>query len=224
MQNLSDRGIPRYLGSFDSGEGICLVQEYIDAVPLTKLGRCSVEQVKAIATSVLEILKYLQSQMPPIFHRDIKPENILISKEGKIYLVDFGLARVGNVRPMALSTMMAGTPGFMPPEALHNFPLSRSSDLYSLGVTLICLLTGTRSYDVTELINRSTFRLKFQHLVPHVEQNFLSWLEKMIEVDARMHSPSASVAASALQQLGDVSLLEESQLKELKTIAIRNDS
>lgn len=218
LQKLSHQGIPRYLDSFDSGEGICLVQEYIDAVPLSQSGHCSVERVKAIATSVLEILKYLQSQMPPIIHRDLKPENLLIGKEGEVYLVDFGLARVGSDLPMALSTRMAGTPGFMPPEALHNLPLSMSSDLYSLGVTLICLLTGTKSYDVSEMIDFSTFRLKFQHLVPQVERNFINWLEKLIEVDAKMRFSSASVAASSLEKLNDASLQEEIQRTELKTI------
>lgn len=208
LQKLSHPKIPRYLNSFDSGEGMCLVQEYIDAQPLSIWGKCTLEQVSSIAFALLEILEYLQSQNPPLIHRDIKPENILMKQNGDIYLVDFGLARKSD-RPMALSTMMAGTPGFMPPEVFHNLPLSLNSDLYSLGVTLICLLTGTKSFEISNLINQATFRLEFQHLVPQVDRSFVRWLEKMIEVDARMRFSRASIASSQLSRLSELVVEEE---------------
>jgi serine/threonine protein kinase len=126
LQGLNHPGIPRYLAQFDPSNGLCLVQEYKEAQPLSKLRVFSPEEIKSIATQVLEILIYLQKRKPSIFHRDIKPENVLVDEissvsslpdggEIKAYLIDFGLARIGN-NTMALSSLIGGTLGFMPPE------------------------------------------------------------------------------------------------------------
>ena len=79
LQQLKHPGIPRYLDSFDSGEGLCLVQEYIDANPLSTPRSFSPEEIKEIAVQLLEILIYLQTRIPPVFHQDIKPENVLVN-------------------------------------------------------------------------------------------------------------------------------------------------
>jgi serine/threonine protein kinase len=80
LQNLSHPGIPRYLDSFDTNDGYCIVQEYKDAKPLSEPRSFDAEQVKQIAIAILEILVYLQNRVPPIIHRDLKPENILIDE------------------------------------------------------------------------------------------------------------------------------------------------
>lgn len=112
----------------------------------------SPDEIKQIALSVLEILVYLQNRIPPIIHRDIKPENILVGDQINVTLVDFGFARIGEGE-VAISSMVKGTLGFMPPEQLFNRQLTAASDLYGLGATLICLLTGTKSTAIGNLIN-----------------------------------------------------------------------
>ncbi len=87
------------------------------------------QEIQQITVSVLEVLAYLQHLVPTIIHRDIKPENILIDENNQAYLIDFGLARV-NSQDLAMSSVVAGTPGFMPPEELFNRPLTKASDLY----------------------------------------------------------------------------------------------
>jgi putative transposase len=89
------------------------------------------DEIKQIATSVLEILVYLQNRIPPIIHRDIKPENILVDEQINVYLVDFGFARIGEGE-VAMSSMVKGTLGFMAPEQLFNRQLTEASDLYGL--------------------------------------------------------------------------------------------
>lgn len=79
LQGLNHDGIPKFKKKFDPDDGLCLVQEYINAQPLSKPRSFSPEEVKSIAIQLLEILVYLQERIPPIFHRDIKPENILVS-------------------------------------------------------------------------------------------------------------------------------------------------
>ncbi|EAZ88124.1 serine/threonine protein kinase, partial [Crocosphaera chwakensis] len=138
LQGLNHPGIPKYLNRFDPGDGLCLVQEYKNAQPLSTSRSFSPQQIKSITVQLLEILVYLQEErIPPIFHQDIKPENILVNDNIKVYLIDFGLARIGT-NTMALSSMMGGTMGFMPPEQIRNLKPTEASDLYSLGATLIC--------------------------------------------------------------------------------------
>ncbi|NJO93946.1 MAG: protein kinase [Hydrococcus sp. RM1_1_31] len=116
---------------------MCFVQEYIDAPCLDpELGYES-KEINLIARQALDILCYLQSQTPIIVHRDIKPENLLWSQNKKLYLIDFGLARNSRTNSEAASSILAGTLGFMPPEQLLGRTPNSSSDLYSLGITLV---------------------------------------------------------------------------------------
>jgi serine/threonine protein kinase len=160
LKTLNHPGIPRYLAHFDPGDGICLVQEYKDARSLSLQVNYDPDRIQVIAISLLEILVYLQNLIPPVIHRDLKPENILVDDRFNVYLVDFGFSRMGE-GSVALSSVTAGTFGFMPPEQLHNLQLSKASDLYSLGAIIICLITRTKSTEIGKLMNLSNGRLQF---------------------------------------------------------------
>ena len=116
LKSLTHESIPAYLDSLETETGFCLIQEYKKAVPLSDLHRWTFEEIKEVAIAMLEVLVYLQKQQPTVIHRDLKPENILIdrSEEIKIYLVDFGFARLGGGE-VAVSSVVKGTLGFMPP-------------------------------------------------------------------------------------------------------------
>jgi uncharacterized protein YjbI with pentapeptide repeats len=144
-------------------------------------------------------LVYLQRRTPPIIHRDIKPENILVDKQLNAYLVDFGFARIRGGE-LALSSVAAGTPGFMPPEEQFGRPLTEASDLYSLGATLICLLTGTRSVDIGTLID-DDYRFDFKKLVPKLNPSFISWLDKMVAPNVKQRFDNATAALDALKPM-----------------------
>lgn len=107
LRGLHHQGIPKYLTKFDPGDGLCLVQEYKNADPLSKSRSFSPEEIESIASQVLEILIYLQRQMPIIIHRDLKPENILVDDNINVYLIDFGLARI-EVILLILQIVMLG--------------------------------------------------------------------------------------------------------------------
>ena len=85
-----------------------MVQEYKNAPSLANKRTWTPEQVKQIAILVLEIIQYLQSQIPPVIHRDLKPENILVDEQMNVYLVDFGFARTGGGE-VAVSSVVKGT-------------------------------------------------------------------------------------------------------------------
>jgi serine/threonine protein kinase len=196
LHQLDHPNIPRYLDSFQTGSGFCLVQEYKKAPSLAEKNDWSPQQIKQIAISVLEILKYLQSQIPPVIHRDLKPENILVDDQMKVTLVDFGFARAG-AGEVAVSSVVKGTLGFMPPEQMFNRELTVASDLYSLGATLICLLTKTPSTEVGNLMDEMG-RINFKSRVPKLSDRFINWLQKMVEPNYQNRFPSAEVALNAL--------------------------
>lgn len=204
LRQLNHPSIPRYLDCFETPTGFCLVQEYKPACSLAEPHHWTPEEIKQIAVGVLEVLVYLQSAYPPVFHRDIKPENILVDRQEqlKVTLVDFGFARTGG-EELAVSSVVKGTLGFMPPEQLFNRQLTKASDLYSLGATLICLLTQTKSTKIGNLIDEA-YRINFKHLVPQLSPQFINWLEKMVAPSLKNRYPNA---AAALEALGKVAVV-----------------
>ncbi|BAY25725.1 serine/threonine protein kinase [Calothrix sp. NIES-2100] len=204
LQQLNHSRIPRYVDAFETSAGFYMLQEYKNAPSLGLKRNFEPEEVKQIAISILEILIYLQQQVDPIIHRDIKPENLLVDEQLNAYLVDFGLAQHKGAK-MTLSSLAAGTPGFMPPEEHFGYPLTEASDLYSLGATLICLLTRTRSGDINKLID-AKYRLNFQQkLSPQISPYFKAWLMKMVAQKRQHRYANAAVALAALKPIAVIS-------------------
>jgi serine/threonine protein kinase len=200
LQRLKHPSIPSFLSSFETTTGFCLVQAYKPAPSLAQRRVWTVHEVRQIAEALLNVLIYLQQQPSPIIHRDIKPENILVDRQNNlnVYLVDFGFARSGGGE-LAVSSMVKGTMGFMPPEQLFNRELTVASDLYSLGVTLLCLLTGTRSSDVGRLINEN-YSIDFEPL-PQQGRALKPWLMAMTAPKVVQRYPDARAALQALRQV-----------------------
>ncbi|MDY7006302.1 MAG: serine/threonine-protein kinase [Cyanobacteriota bacterium] len=211
LKSLQHPSIPKYLDSFQTIDGFCMIQEYINAESAGTFRQWQPQEIKQIAISILEILVYLQSQPQPVIHRDIKPENILIDEELNVYLVDFGFARMGGGE-IAASSVVKGTMGFMSPEQMFNRRLTTASDLYSLGATLICLLTGIKSGDIGNLID-ANYRIIFCHLVPPLERGWINWLEKMAEPKYTDRYENAEVALAVLRPL-DVNRLPKVRISQ----------
>jgi serine/threonine protein kinase len=196
LKGLNHPKIPKYLGAFPTVNGFCLVQEYIPADSLAVYRSFEPENIKQIAIQLLEILAYLQSLIPGIIHRDIKPENILVDTELNVYLIDFGFARIGS-QEVSSSSVFVGTPGFIAPEQL--LKPTTATDLYALGVTLICLLTGTKSTEIQNLIDEDDpSQIRFRHLLPNVSLRFLDWLEMMVQPRLKERFTDAKQALNAL--------------------------
>ncbi|MCA9797075.1 MAG: SUMF1/EgtB/PvdO family nonheme iron enzyme, partial [Candidatus Eremiobacteraeota bacterium] len=100
-------------------------------------GPLSPERVVKIAHQLLDVLEFLHTSDPPVVYRDLKPANIILGPEDKVTLVDFGLATA----PAAATGTAIGTEGYCPLEQYQGKAEPRS-DLYALGATMLCLLTG----------------------------------------------------------------------------------
>jgi tetratricopeptide (TPR) repeat protein len=101
----------------------------------------------------------------------------------------------------------------MPPEELFSRPLTTASDLYSLGATLICLLTNTNSIDISKLIDEN-YRFKFKHLVGEIDPRFIAWVTKMVEPNSNNRFANAKVALEALKTLELVNLNDRPSLAQ----------
>ena len=199
LQQLEHPGIPCYLDSLETDNGFCLIQEYKNASNLGDYRQLDLTQIKRIILEILEILIYLQQQNPPVLHRDLKPENILLDDRLKVYLIDFGFARLGS-ETISASSVFKGTPGFMPPEQV--IQPTKASDLYSLGVTIICLLTQTKSSQIQQLATADNpYQLQFKHLLPQLNPQFVRWLNKMLQPQVSKRFPNASAAKAALEAI-----------------------
>ncbi len=194
LQQLDDLHIPPYLNSFPTSQGFCVVRAYQSGISLAELGTLSPSDTKSIMDGVLKILVYLQQLNPIVIHQNIKPENIIINTEPKlmVYLVDFG------IQPDRDAAIIVGTPGFIPPEQIFNRKLSAASDIYSLGVSLICALIG-RSTSATAHLLDDWCRPRFHHLLPpNTPPQMITWLDKMVEPNERLRYPDAMSAIDPL--------------------------
>lgn len=103
----------------------------------------SVRAVRNIGRQLLTGLQYAHDH--GVIHRDIKPENILLTKEGRIKIMDFGIARVESSNLTSVGTFM-GTPAYMAPELFADQEADARSDLFAFGVVLYQIITGSRPF------------------------------------------------------------------------------
>ena len=126
------------------GDTPYLVMEYVpDSLDKHLRGRQSLPQAKAteIATQICKALEYAHSN--GVIHRDIKPQNVLLTEDGNAKVSDFGIARAIASSTQSRTTRAVGTPFYMAPEQWTGSPADAKADIYSLGVLLYELLTGS---------------------------------------------------------------------------------
>ena len=126
-----------------------LVMKFIEGdtlKPRLAKGPLSSAEIMAVVESVGSALAYAHKQ--GILHRDIKPSNVLIGVDGKIWLADFGLARIAQAAESTLSSdMIMGTPQYISPEqAMGEKKLDEGTDIYSFGVMLYEMVVGPRAF------------------------------------------------------------------------------
>ena len=202
LKNLNHPAIPKYLDYFEVDEdnihGFALVQTYIDALSLEttiqQQGKFTEAELVELAEKLLHILIYLHQQIPLIIHRDIKPSNILLTNRsgnsiGDVYLVDFGSVQTVASKNEGTITIV-GSYGYIPLEQFGG-QTTMASDLYSLGMTLIYLVTGVHPAELTQVDGRVKFNSS------NISSKFTKWLEKLSHpyIDKRFDSAPSALTA-----------------------------
>jgi len=168
-----------------------------------------------------------------IVHRDVKPHNVMVSLDGTIYLLDFGVARGSglDMKTITATGMIVGTPEYMSPEQFMGIRVDRRSDIYSLGVVLFELLTGRLPFTADTPI---AMAMKHQTDVPPTPRSLRpeipSWLDRIVtrclSKQPEQRFLSASDLASELRRVrtgsrraeqlpnGDSIVLDDSESEE----------
>lgn len=124
-----------------------IIMEYVDGIDLYeligKVGKLPVEVASIIIMQVASALEY--AHFKGIIHMDIKPANIMISKQGEVKLMDFGIAKYDEVRNEK-EGYWTGTPSYMSPEQIVSDKVDHRSDIFSLGVVYYQMVTGQKPF------------------------------------------------------------------------------
>jgi serine/threonine protein kinase len=122
---------------------LVMIMEFVDGVTLSsRLNQGAIPPALAVKyiDQVLDALSYAHKQN--IIHRDIKPANMMLTPDGTVKLMDFGIARSASDRSLTMTGTTLGSLNYMPPEQVKGDPADNRSDLYSLGVSLYEMVTG----------------------------------------------------------------------------------
>src|SRR2546423_98587 len=200
LAKLSHPNLPGIYDHFTENERTYLVMQFIEGETLEEFlehtggDPLSVEQVFDWAEQLCDVLSYLHSQPPPIVFRDLKPANVMVKKNGQLFLIDFGIARI--FKPgQSHDTVALGSPGYAAPEQYGKAQSTPRSVLYSLGALLHSLLTGL---DPSE---RPFFFRPASQINPSVPSRLEALLQQMLEMDAERRPRSAQDILQVLRSI-----------------------
>jgi serine/threonine protein kinase len=197
LANLNHPSLPRVIDHFSEDAGQYLVMDYIPGDDLKALLEKQghpfpVYDVMRWANDLLEALEYLHTHEPPVIHRDIKPSNLKLSANGKVVLLDFGLAK-GSAGQMTVATLgqtiLGHSPHFAPLEQIQGDKTTPRSDLYALAATLYNLLSNRMPSDAltraTAMLDDETDSLQpLNDLNPEVPMPFVSLINQALALRA----------------------------------------
>jgi formylglycine-generating enzyme required for sulfatase activity len=191
--------IPDLLAFFPEDGRLYLIQEFIDGQNLLQelqnKGTLKEPEIKTLLEKLLPVLEFIHDNQ--VIHRDIKLENIIKSKNGTLFLIDFGVSKETTGSILTRVGTITGTPGFAPPEQFRGI-VYHSSDLYSLAVTCVRLLTGhlQEINGVDKLFDTNTMQWQWQKYVS-VSQELKDVLETMLQdIPANRYQSATEVLAA----------------------------
>lgn len=148
-------GIVRFFDYLENADGQFIITEFVEGSNLAdytkQCGAMPLDQLVSVFSKILDIVAFVHSK--GIIHRDLKPANIMLTPQGEVKILDFGIAKVRNENLTATGTAI-GTIAYLSPERIYTLkdaqgnpiPLDHRSDIYSLGVTLYEAATGQGLY------------------------------------------------------------------------------
>ncbi len=150
MASLNHPNIAALRTAFTADNQLYMVMEYVEGTNLAdrlEKGPIAVGDAVNYISQVLSAVSYAHQQH--VIHRDIKPANMMLTPQGVIKLMDFGIARGGEERSLTMTGTTMGSLSYMSPEQVKGEATDARSDLYSVGVSLYEFVTGQRPFTAT---------------------------------------------------------------------------
>src|SRR6187402_2155704 len=207
-QSAASLSHPNVVTVYDYGEdpsGPYIVMELIDgedvATILRRSGALPPRQVARIGSAVARALAAAHAR--GLVHRDVKPGNILIGTDGQVKVADFGIARAIAEAQVTLPGTTLGSVHYFSPEQARGEPATSSSDIYSLGIVLFEMLTGTRPFEGDSAASVALARLSGpipdpMTVRPAVPADLAAITRRALALDPRDRWPTAGMMADAL--------------------------
>jgi serine/threonine protein kinase len=184
--HLDHPNIVRLLDKGEDADGAFYTMEFVDGQPLTKLitsnGIRDERLVKKIMLQILDALTYVHKKQ--VFHRDLKPDNILVTYRGdNVKILDFGLAAADSFDD---DLIKVGTPKYAAPEQMtKGYAVDQKSDIYTVGLIFLEMLTGNVNLQNVNSINNPNYRYIIENCTKqnqnerfHDCQDIAEWLNK----------------------------------------------
>jgi serine/threonine protein kinase len=215
LRRLTHPNIARFLDSGLHAGLLYYASEYVegrDLATLLALHEKTAEQpglpwqtqVFSMAIQALRALKHGHHRS--IFHRDLKPSNLMLGADGTLKVTDFGVAKIIAIPPLTLPSEAMGTVGYLAPEHFTGKPISRRSDLYSLGGVLYTLLTGRPPFQAStsaEFMHKHCYALPDRpiNFVPKLPPDLDEFVCQMLAKDPSRRPRGAANLLDDLDQL-----------------------
>jgi len=208
-----------------------IAMEYVQGKTLSKIleekGRLPYEEVVRIASEVAKALSYAHSK-GLIAHRDIKPQNIMLTANGKVKVMDFGIAKLVGGEGLTATDSILGTPFYMSPEQAKGQSVDIRSDLYALGITMYQMLTGKVPFDgetpwsvISSHLTKEVPPINLEDVPEKLKKIILKLLEK--DPQKRYHNPEELL--NDLSEISESKTIpqEISEIEKGKTVILKNE-
>ncbi len=212
---------PNIVSVYDAGVGdrqTFIVMEYIDAKSLASMMNAKEEIPVSKAIDIIfkccKALEYAHSKN--VVHRDIKPANILITEDGNVKIVDFGIAKVRNEID-TFSSGLFGSPLYMAPEQIEEQEVGPGTDLYALGVVLYELLTGGKIFEADN-VHTHMYKILNEKPKPlssygvECAEKIQPIIDQALEKQSDQRYPAAADFAAAIRSVDIALRYEEAEI------------
>ncbi len=213
--------IPELLAYFTQDDRQYLVQEFIDglnlAEELAQRGAFNEVEIRHLLNDLLPVLQFCHERQ--VIHRDIKPENIIRRKStasavGNLVIVDFGAAKAATYTALNRTGTSIGSPEYVAPEQIRGKAVF-ASDIFSLGVTCIHLLTQCSPFDIYDTYNATW--VWQQHLKTPVSNELRRILDKMLEPTVAQRYQTVNAVLTDLNHQSSVEIASPTPVTPVST-------